>query len=164
MAEQKKLKNRKTAEYIQDLTALGNPFLLLLVSFCATQGTFEIPTWKIWAILSAGFLINELICSTIKFFWHKPRPNSQTYLGGLEKIDAGSFPSIHAARISFVYSSLAYLQYTENQSIIFIIICSLVILLVGYSRVFLKKHFLIDVLAGYIFGFFMSIVMWQLVV
>ena len=162
MDKNNNLKTRKLAEYIENFTALGNPFLLLLISFCATQSQFWIEKWKIWAILLAGFFINELICSTIKFFWHKPRPNAQIFVGGMEKIDAGSFPSIHAARISFIYSSLIYLQYVQNQSIVFAVVFILVILIVGYSRVFLKKHFITDVIAGYIFGGLISFVLWKL--
>lgn len=146
------LRKRKYAEYIQDFTALGNPFLLLLVSFASLQGI----TWQshrvLWAILIGGFLANEVICSTIKYIWHKPRPNQQGFADGMEKIDAGSFPSIHAARISFVYASLSYIQYTQNQSLIFAMIALIVVVVVGYSRVFLRKHFPVDVAAGYGFG------------
>jgi membrane-associated phospholipid phosphatase len=159
--ENKPLKRRKFAEYIQDFTALGNPFLLLLISFFATQGDFWLSKTQIWGVLIGGFLVNEFICSGIKYLWHKPRPNSQSFADGFEKIDAGSFPSIHAARISFVYSSLGYLHYVQNQSIGLIIICFLVVLTVGYSRVFLRKHFIEDVLAGYGFGLLMSFVGWN---
>ncbi len=155
------LRQRKFGEYIQDFTALGNPFLLLLVSFFAIQNIRWISPAQIWLVLIGGFLANEFICSGIKYIWHKPRPNAQTFGDGMEKIDAGSFPSIHAARISFVYSSLAYLHYTENQGFILPAICLLVIILVGYSRVFLRRHFAFDVLAGYVFGFLMSGLVWK---
>jgi len=155
------LKKRKYSEYIQDFTALGNPFLLLLISFFATQGDFWLSKTQIWGVLLGGFLANEFICSGIKYIWHKPRPNSQSFADGFEKIDAGSFPSIHAARISFVYSSLGYLHYIQNQSIAAILICFGVIIVVGYSRVFLRKHFIEDVLAGYGFGVAMAFGLWN---
>lgn len=139
----------KYAEYIRDFTSIANPFLLLLVVFATLSHHSQFIPY--FTILVIGFLINEAICSGIKFLWHKPRPNGQTYENGLEKIEAGSFPSIHAARISYIYLSLSYIHY--NMGNLFIIpVFLLVILIVGYSRIFLRKHFIIDVLAGYGFG------------
>lgn len=156
------LKKRKYAEYIQDFTALGNPFLLLLVAFVALQGIQIAPKWLLWSGLVGGFLANEVICSGIKFLWHKPRPNGQTFDNAFDKIDAGSFPSIHASRISFAYSSFAYLHFVAFQSYAFAVVALLVVCIVGYSRVFLRKHFLEDVLAGYAFGSAMSALLWWL--
>lgn len=143
------LKKTKYAEYIRDFTAIGNPFLLLLVSV-ATLATFEKFT-HYFVILLVAFLLNELICSTIKYLWHKPRPNGQEFENGFEKIDAGSFPSIHASRISLVYLSLSYLHYMNGNAILMPVFLT-VIVVVGYSRIFLKKHFFVDVMAGYGFG------------
>ncbi len=143
------LKKTKYAEYIRDFTAIGNPFLLLLVTL-ATLAPLPHFGANFLAMLF-GFLLNEIFCSGIKFFWHKPRPNGQKFKNGFEKIDAGSFPSIHASRISFIYLSLSYLHYLA-QNLLLIPVFIMVILVVGYSRTFLKKHFWFDVLAGYLFG------------
>lgn len=151
------LGKQKYAEYVRDFTAIGNPFLLLLVALTTLSHQEDFATY--FGVLISGFFLNEIICSAIKFFWHKPRPNGQTFVNGLEKIEAGSFPSIHASRISFVYLFLAYIHYmSENMLILPIFL--IIILIVGYSRIFLKKHFLVDVLAGYFFGtlmFFLSV-------
>lgn len=144
------LRKTKYAEYIRDFTAIGNPFLLLLVAL-ATLSTFP-EFYTYFFVLLAGFLINEIICSAIKYFWHKPRPNGQEFKNGLEKIDAGSFPSIHSSRIALVYLSLAYIHYMAANFLL-IPVFLIVIVVVGYSRIFLKKHFFIDVIAGYSFGF-----------
>ncbi|BDS13581.1 phosphatase PAP2 family protein [Aureispira anguillae] len=147
--EEFSLKKTKYAEYIRDFTAIGNPFLLLLVTLATLSNHPKFHTY-FW-ILLAGFLINEFICSAIKYLWHKPRPNGQQYKNGFEKIDAGSFPSIHSSRISFVYLSLGYIHYMAENFLLmptFIV----VIAVVGYSRIFLKKHFFVDVMAGYFFG------------
>lgn len=143
------LKKTKYAEYIRDFTAIGNPFLLLLVSFCVL---YSLPNFSYnFIILVLAFLINEVICSGIKYFWHKPRPNGQVFESGFEKIDAGSFPSIHASRIALVYLSLSYLHYLNGNTLP-IPIFLMIIVIVGYSRTFLKKHFWTDVLAGWFFG------------
>ncbi|MCP4443668.1 MAG: phosphatase PAP2 family protein [Aureispira sp.] len=149
VANKESLGKTKYAEYIRDVTALGNPFILLLVTFVLI-GTHQ-HFWQLLAIMVVGFLINEVLCSGIKYLWHKPRPNGQQFENALEKIDAGSFPSIHAARISFVYLTLGYIQY-QLDAWYYLPIFALVIILVGYSRVFLHKHFPLDVAAGYTFG------------
>jgi membrane-associated phospholipid phosphatase len=145
------LHKEKTAEYIHDFTALGNPFLLLLVSLMTLCNHPQF--LHLFPPLLVGFFVNEIVCSGIKYFWHKPRPNGQEYLNGFEKIDAGSFPSIHASRISFVYGALGFIEYELGASWV-PFVCLAVILVVGYSRIFLQKHFLVDVLAGYGFGIF----------
>jgi|VirMetMinimDraft_7_1064189.scaffolds.fasta_scaffold92871_2 membrane-associated phospholipid phosphatase len=147
--KQQSLKKTKYAEYIRDFTAIGNPFLLLLVALGTLSSHPKFETY--FLILLAGFFLNEIVCSAIKYFWHKPRPNGQQFKNGFEKIDAGSFPSIHSSRIAFVYLSLSYIQYMSGN--LFIVpVFLIVILVVGYSRIFLKKHFLTDVVAGYFFG------------
>lgn len=151
------LRQTKTAEYIHDFTALGNPFLLLLVALMALSNHPQFSSF--FPLLFVGFFVNEVVCSGIKYFWHKPRPNGQQYIGGLEKIDAGSFPSIHASRISFVYLSLGMMHYWIGNSWV-LIMSFLVIITVGYSRIFLKKHFLTDVLAGYCFGILWSVILY----
>ncbi|MGB1205138.1 MAG: phosphatase PAP2 family protein [Chitinophagales bacterium] len=137
-----KLASRKYGEYIRDFTSLGNPFILLSIAFFLTGLN------KAFAMIVLGFIINEIICSGIKYFFPKKRPNQQTYDSAAEKIDAGSFPSIHASRLSFVGLSLIALTSYFPHKILLLVL----ILVVGYSRIYLLKHYPIDVLAGYVFG------------
>ena len=65
----------------------------------------------------------------------------------IEKIDSSSFPSMHAARAT-VLSLFAYFNLQFNL-FIFILILSLIIL---YSRIYLKKHYFRDILAGILIG------------
>lgn len=153
------LKKNKYAEYIRDFTALGNPFLLLLAAALVLCHLPDEQEWKAWALIITTFLINELVCSGIKFLWHKPRPSGQTFHTAMEKIDAGSFPSIHAARIMLVYGALAYVLW--GAGLVYLLpICAVIIAVVGYSRVFLHKHFWLDVSAGFGFGAVWLIVMY----
>jgi undecaprenyl-diphosphatase len=146
---QDSLAKNKYAEYVRDFTALGNPFLLFIVAFAALQNLPQASQHLLTLVLV--FLLNEVICSGIKYLWHKPRPNQQGFSNGFEKIEAGSFPSIHAARVAWVYGYLSLLYY-PLQAWGALVMFGSIILLVGYSRIFLRKHFLTDVLAGYGFG------------
>ena len=144
-----KLSSRKYGEYIRDFTSLGNPFILLSIAFFLTG------IGKPFAMIVLGFVINEIVCSAIKYFFPKKRPNQQTYDSAAEKIDAGSFPSIHASRLSFVGLSLMSMTSYFPHKILLLIM----ILVVGYSRIYLLKHFPIDVLAGYVFGTMLFVLM-----
>ena len=66
----------------------------------------------------------------------------------IQKYFAGSFPSIHTARITAFSIGIASF-YADKM---LILILSLTIIVVGYSRIYLKKHYLIDVAAGFIIG------------
>jgi len=66
----------------------------------------------------------------------------------LEKIDAGSFPSIHASRISLVYFTLFNVTNLLSLKIAFIS----VIAVVAFSRVALKRHFWTDIIGGIVIG------------
>jgi len=139
---------KKYGEYIRDLTSFGNPIFLIIISYLALG--IGIGFMTIIIIL----IINELIGSFVKYFFHKNRPLKQKFRNAFEKIDSGSFPSIHSSRTMFTYLFIAYNR-PET-----LIIMLLLIAVVGYSRIFLKKHFLIDVLGGYFLGlllFFTSI-------
>jgi membrane-associated phospholipid phosphatase len=100
----------------------------------------------LFSILIGWFCI-EIISASIKALYHKKRPNGQTYSNIVEKIDAGSFPSIHSARSSFLFLCL-FSIYPGNLRFIFLGL----FLIVGLSRILLKKHYFNDVIGGYILG------------
>ena len=132
----------KFNDWLRDFTSLGNPLILLLIPFIALGNTSS------YYKLLIALLVNEILCSTIKLVFHKPRPDGQAYKTILEKIDAGSFPSIHASRITLVYLTL--FDFTDH--LLLKIVFLTVILIVMYSRVALKRHFWTDIIGGLIIG------------
>ncbi|AKQ45858.1 phosphoesterase [Rufibacter radiotolerans] len=67
-----------------------------------------------------------------------------------------SFPSGHATTAISLYGMLAYFAYrhakkTKERTVV-LIVSALLILLVGFSRIYLGVHFLSDVLAGFLLG------------
>ena len=80
----------------------------------------------------------------------------------IEKIDSSSFPSMHSTRsmilaltIIDLYekinkTNITNLHYTNN--IIILILTITILLSIGLSRIYLKKHYLIDIVAGWILG------------
>jgi undecaprenyl-diphosphatase len=108
-------------------------------------------------ITAACGLILAVVGSTlsmtlIKYLVGRPRPI------GLAAVneDFSSFPSGHATAAMALYGYVIYLVWQANfsrgQKILLTTLLSLLILLIGFSRLYLGVHFLTDVLAGFALG------------
>ncbi len=138
-------------EGVRDFTSFGNPLILTIFAM------FILGINLILVKIILGLIIIEFICSLIKVFYYKSRPIKKDYKNIIEKINAGSFPSIHTARSSFVFLSLFLITPSYLAKSLFFMI----ILLVAGTRIILKKHYLIDVLFGLIIGIIFSII-WRI--
>ncbi len=127
---------------------LGLPYFYLLAI---------IYLWYIEPILSIRLLFStiaiEIICAVIKLIYQKERPKPITRRTLYEIYEAGSFPSIHSARIISVFIVLTII----SNSILSILVGVFITLAVGYSRMYLKKHDFIDVVGGFLIGTFITI-------
>ena len=132
----------KLHEWTRDITSLANPLILLMVPFIFLGAS------RPFYILLLALLINEILASIIKITFPKKRPTGQSYKNLIEKIDAGSFPSLHASRITLVYFTIL----SNTNTIQIKMLCVFVVFLVIISRIRLKKHYWIDVLGGFIIG------------
>jgi membrane-associated phospholipid phosphatase len=139
------------SETVRDITSFGNPFILLILSVLIIG-----PNLIFFKII-LGLISLEIFCTIIKIFYHKERPNKESYTNLLERINAGSFPSVHAARSTFIFLILFFLTSTYFIKVLLIIM----IFLVGISRIIIKKHYLFDVIIGSIIGIIFSI-LWGL--
>ncbi len=135
-------------DVLRDFSALGNPLLLILFFVLGVP-----PQFLSKAI--AGLLITQAICYLIKAVIHKSRPEKMEYSTLFEKIQAGSFPSVHAASIMF----FGLVMISFSTSLFLKILYAALIVIVGYSRHYLKKHFAIDIVCGYALGLGMYIVL-----
>ncbi|KKR52819.1 MAG: Phosphoesterase, PA-phosphatase related protein [Parcubacteria group bacterium GW2011_GWA1_40_21] len=103
--------------------------------------------FMLWIILIASILSAYIL----KLAIHRPRP-----LGGIVEETLFSFPSAHAVLSAAFYGFLIYLilQSGKNRPFKFFGSASLLILiiLIGFSRLYLGVHYLSDVMAGYLLG------------
>jgi undecaprenyl-diphosphatase len=94
----------------------------------------------------------ETIMSFLKEFFHRPRPMPQ-----IVPAAGYSFPSGHAFYAMLVYGFMIYLawKFIRNSGLrrLIFILCPLLILLIGLSRIYLGVHWLTDVLGGYCAGY-----------
>jgi membrane-associated phospholipid phosphatase len=130
-------------EWVRDWTGFGSPLVLGFVASII----YNISTVQYW-ILIATWGFNEVFLSFIKLIFFKNRPRAEKYTTVLSKIAASSFPSIHASRLAVL------LGYSINTGIRadILIMLAVAVIIVGWTRVVIRKHDWIDVTVGWVFG------------
>lgn len=110
-------------------------------------------------ILGSSMIITLLINQVIKYIIQRPRPPIEERLitqGGY------SYPSGHSMMAMCLYGVLIYLINTKLKDkrikIILTIILSLVILMIGISRIYVRVHYPSDVLGAYLITLLILIV------
>jgi undecaprenyl-diphosphatase len=95
----------------------------------------------------------ELLNLVLKLSFHRPRPEV-----AFVQLDTYSFPSGHAMISTAAYGALAYLAWgplrTPRRRLILVAGTTLLVALIGFSRLYLGVHYLSDVLAGTAGGLF----------
>ena len=98
--------------------------------------------------LVIGIILIYLIVIFVKLIYFKNRPEKIPYSSMIERLDASSFPSLHAARTGFL--GIIFIKFFNNM--IISVILAVLTVLICYSRVYLKKHDAKDVIAGIVLG------------
>ena len=125
----------------RDITTFGGEIFYLLILVL----TLALQKYSLFLLLLWGNLIAIAVVIFTRTVYFKPRPNKQTYKNWLEKMDASSFPSLHAARIWFMALLFSwYFEYNIAPVTVLILLASIT----SYSRMYLKKHDLVDLLGG----------------
>jgi undecaprenyl-diphosphatase len=140
-------------EFIADIGSLGSlAFYLFIIAAAGLAGETGL---SLRLIESLALIF--IVVYAIKLFYAKPRPdfrqaqNLQKMLKRkplLHRLNDASFPSLHSARIS----ALSFSIYSAFPKIL--LLCLLMMALVSYSRIYLKRHYLSDVIGGIAIGLF----------
>jgi membrane-associated phospholipid phosphatase len=134
----------QSREFLEDVKAFGGlPIYLVLIAIFSILGYFTMSVR-----LAVGLFLAYALTSTIRFVFFRQRPDKQKFKGLAQKIDASSFPSLHAMRASCL--AILLILFFNN----FWITCLAigVAVCVALVRVVQKRHFASDVIAGLIFG------------
>lgn len=136
----------------QRITDLGNSKVVLLIIFiaiivCLVKKKKFYPLGLLIATGGSSFstwLIKQLVLR------QRP-PSAQVFLE-----DSFSFPSGHSTIALALFGFLTYLLIKESQQkavrIFYLLTGSLIIFLIGFSRLYLGVHWTSDVLGGYLVG------------
>jgi undecaprenyl-diphosphatase len=109
---------------------------------------------RYWAFLSFWIVMGGVGLSVrfAKTFISRARPADVAYY----EVEHFSFPSGHATTAMALFGLLAYFFYRHNRKSPYrkfiVWIAAILIIMVGFSRIYLGVHFLSDVLAGFLLG------------
>ncbi len=129
---------------IRDISALGGlPFYMaVMLWFFATNN--KIMLYE----LALSLLLCYAITTAIRLVYFKKRPEEQKFKNIFEKIDASSFPSLHAMRAG----ALGVITAVFFNNAIITAAALVMIGAVGATRVMLRRHHPIDTTAGIAIG------------
>jgi undecaprenyl-diphosphatase len=134
------------------LTEVFGPGVVIILGIIVVYIAFKNKRFALlWAYvlsISSSVLLSVFIKNLIQ----RPRP-----LGGLvDESGTFSFPSNHstiaAAACGFFILFIFRSDLSRNLKILIIILLSLIIVLTGYSRLYLGVHYFSDVIGGYLIG------------
>ena len=137
----------------RDLTSLGSPAVLTLITIAAVSYLW-IDGKRATALFAALSIIGgAVLVSLLKFGFARPRPELVSHL---VNVSSFSFPSGHATMAAVTYLTLGVLlarvQKRRRMKLYVLVIASILVLLVGFTRVYLGVHWPTDVLAGWCIG------------
>lgn len=128
------------------ITNLGSPYVLIVLTLLS----FLLKNKKLSFIITGNLGLITIINQVLKFIVKRPRPSDLFLI-----VETGySFPSGHSMVSLSFYGLLIYFiyKYFKNKELkIFLItFLSLIIILIGISRVYLGVHFVSDVISGFL--------------
>ena len=144
-------RNAPADEIMTVITMMGDTTVMLPLAIA-------ILLWLLWhrayrAAYAAGFAIiaAKLFEIALKAGIQRARPGALNYTG----YDLFGFPSGHATMAAVIFGILAVLVSHSmgrwGRAVVYSI-CAVVVVAIGYSRIYLGAHWLSDVMAGLIFG------------
>ena len=132
------------------ITDLGNIYLVVMVAVIVGVILLIRKNW--WSLLSLFLAIGigQAVLNILKVVFQRPRPETEMY------VFSYSFPSGHVFSATVIYGFCIYLtfRFSNNATVKWIVstLLSLLILLIGVSRIYLGVHWFSDGLAGYVTG------------
>lgn len=131
------------------ITSLISIFFLSILTLCFFS---LLKNKRTAAYITLNLFISTILSHILKFIFARPRPNNIR----LVQESGFSFPSAHAMIGISYYGFLIYLivKHAKKKSIKYLVAIgiSILIILVGLSRVYLGVHYFSDIIGGFIFG------------
>ncbi|NDK55648.1 phosphatase PAP2 family protein [Pontibacter fetidus] len=138
--------------FMRYITYLGSEQYLIILPalFILIFSFYKDMRWHSLRVLLISF-VSSILNQLLKLYFERPRPP-------IALLDATglSFPSGHAMIGGVFHGLLIYIVFTTVQNKLWrwllCVLLSLIVLLVGFSRIYLKVHYATDVVAGYLMG------------
>jgi membrane-associated phospholipid phosphatase len=136
------------------LVAHSGDSLVLIPAFALLWWAGRFSHQSIAVPLAIGYLASVPVTAIVKYTVRRRRPEGEW--GSIyRKTDPHSFPSGHASRT--ITLSVIVLAGNEVLAGTLLVVWSLA---VGFARIALGVHFLLDILAGYLLGLAVGLALW----
>lgn len=147
----KNLKNKPFLAILNVFTEIGSSMgaIVIFITLAFVSG------YKTLSFFIPVYLLQLIAVEFIKVTFKRPRPKQHGPIKNIFglKATSGSFPSGHSSNIFSIALLLSYYYQTSLNatSILFAIAA-----LVGLSRIYLGKHYIVDVTGGAVIGLILS--------
>ncbi len=101
-------------------------------------------------------VVSSVVVGLVKGFVGRPRPETPRGISFYE-LEQASFPSGHATLMAAAYGHMSHFL-SENKKIVLLAL----VFVVGFTRLYLGMHFLSDVIAGLLLGYFIGVINFRL--
>lgn len=147
------IRNQVLTKILITITNMGGIVSVCSIALVLTMTMFLLKKKKFGIGISLNVLFSSVVYIFLKNIFQRPRPLIEERM--IEEVGY-SFPSGHATNNMAFYGFIIYLVYKniKNRAIRNIIIAtlSLWIILIGFSRIYLRVHYPSDVVAGFCLG------------
>jgi undecaprenyl-diphosphatase len=152
---------RSLQEAMRDVTALGGVTVMVLVTLVGVLAfLMHRRRWHA-AILAATVLAADISSEALKTIYGRPRPDLVPH-GSY--VYSASFPSGHSTLSAATFLTLAMLiaslEPNRGTKVMVFVLAMVLVLAIGFSRVYLGVHWPSDVLAGWCLGAAWALAAW----
>lgn len=153
--------SRSFEEAMRDVTALGGFTVVTLVTIVGVLAFLIHKRWRHAAIMGGAVLLAEISSEGMKHLYGRPRPDLVPH-GSF--VYSASFPSGHSTLSAATFLTLAMLiaslEPHRAAKVMSYVLAGLLVLAIGFSRVYLGVHWPSDVLAGWSLGAAWALAAW----
>lgn len=145
--------NGTNTAFMQFITFLGSSYFLIPVNALLAIYFLFIRKHKWYSIKVPVIALGGVLLMTLmKQFFNRPRPLTPV----LEPVEGFSFPSGHSFMSAVTFGLLIFLVWENTATRLWkwlLMFClAILILLIGFSRIYLRLHYFSDVMAGFSAG------------
>jgi membrane-associated phospholipid phosphatase len=137
-------------EVLSAVTQLGGATVLLVVTLVAALALVLVRRFAHAALMGAALAGGEALNMALKAAFERPRPS---FSDPIAAASGFSFPSGHAMVALTVYGALAFVIAGATKSprarVLVLATAAVLVLAIGFSRLYLGVHYVSDVLAAY---------------
>ena len=149
------IQNPVLTTFSKFLAIAFDPLVLILIAFGIATYLYTTKRKKQSILLSSTVVIAGILIKLLKEVFHKARP-----LTALVQETGYSLPSGHATMAVVFFGILTFIlldikKQNKNSSLtklLIILSATKIVLISGFTRIYLQVHWLTDVLAGFILG------------